>query len=167
MNHELEAIFSRYNLKGSIVIHLIDKKIQIYNPERASERFTPASTFKILNTLIALEEQAISDINDIIRWDGHFYEYPSWNGDQTLASAFKGSCVWFYQELARRIGREKYKKYFEQISFGELSEQFEETNFWLDDSLKISALEQIDFLKEVYQRTLPLVQRTMTFLRKS
>jgi beta-lactamase class D len=160
------SISTPHELVNTITISSIDKHLYIYNPERANKRFTPASTFKILNTLIALEEKAILDLNEVIKWDGYSHKYPSWNCDQTLETAFKGSCVWFYQALAKRVGKEKYREYFKQISYGQLSEQFDETNFWLNNSLKISALEQIDFLRQVYQRTLPFSPTHYDILNK-
>jgi len=80
---------------------------------------------------------------------------PDWNHDQTLESAFKVSCVWCFQELARRIGAEKYRTYLHKLSYGTLYEPFDETTFWLDGSLVISPIEQVEFLKKVYQRSLP------------
>ncbi|MDD1609842.1 MAG: class D beta-lactamase [Methylococcaceae bacterium] len=148
----------------------------IHNESHANRRFSTASTFKILNTLIALEEKAISGKDDVLKWDGHVYDLPDWNRDQTLESAFKVSCVWCYQQLARQVGAEKYRNYLHQVAYGELHEPFEETTFWLDGSLVIGAIEQVEFLKKVYQRTLPfstssyetlqqimLVEKTPTF----
>ncbi|MDD1615964.1 MAG: beta-lactamase, partial [Methylococcaceae bacterium NSP1-2] len=114
--------------------------------------------------------------DDVLKWDGHVYDLPDWNRDQTLESAFKVSCVWCYQQLARQVGAEKYRNYLHQVAYGELHEPFEETTFWLDGSLVIGAIEQVEFLKKVYQRTLPfstssyetlqqimLVEKTPTF----
>jgi beta-lactamase class D len=108
-----------------------------------------------MNTLIAIEEKIISEKDEVLKWDGHIYEIPDWNHDQTLESAFKVSCVWYFQELARRVGAEKYRSYLRKSAYGELREPFDETSFWLDGSLQISAIEQINFLKKVYLRTLP------------
>jgi len=127
----------------------------IHNDLRANQRFTTASTFKILNTLISLEEKVISGKDDVFKWDGHIYSISDWNHDQTLESAFKVSCVWCFQELARRVGIKKYQSYLMESAYGELEEPFDVESFWLDGSLKISTIEQIKFLKKMYQRTLP------------
>jgi beta-lactamase class D len=152
----LAELFERQSIDGTTVISsLHSRKTFIHNDPRANLRVSPASTFKILNTLISLEENAISGKDDVLAWDGHIYAIPDWNHDQTLESAFKVSCVWCFQELARRVGAERYRRELRKADYGELHEPFEETLFWLDGSLVISATEQVDFLKKVYQRSLP------------
>lgn len=163
----LAGLFSQHGMKGTIVISsLHNEKTFIYNEPRANLKFSPASTFKILNTLISLEEKAISGKDDVLKWDGHIYDFPDWNHDQTLESAFKVSCVWCFQELARRVGAEKYRNYLRESAYGELREPFVETTFWLDGSLQISAIEQVDFLKKVYLRTLPFNATSYETLRQ-
>lgn len=159
-----------------VISSLRDGKTFIHNNFRANQRFSAASTFKILNTLIALEEKAISGKDDVLKWNGHVDDVPDWNRDQTLEDAFKVSCVWCFQELARRVGAEKYRKYVRESAYGALREPFEETTFWLDGSLQVSAMEQVNFLEKVYRRALPfslssyetlqhimLVEQTPTF----
>lgn len=152
----LAKLFGQQGIQGTIVISSLHSgKTFIHNDTRAKQRLSTASTFKILNTLISLEEKAITGKDDVLKWDGHVYSFPDWNRDQTLDSAFKASCVWCYQELANRIGVENYRTYLRKSAYGELREPFDVTTFWLDDSLKISAFEQVEFLKKVYLRTLP------------
>lgn len=163
----LAGLFSQHGMKGTIVISsLHNEKTFIYNEPRANLKFSTASTFKILNTLISLEEKAIFGKDDVLKWDGHIYDFPDWNHDQTLESAFKVSCVWCFQELARRVGAEKYRNYLRESGYGELREPFVETTFWLDGSLQISAIEQVDFLKKVYLRTLPFNATSYETLRQ-
>lgn len=153
---EIANLFSQEGVTGTIVIaSLHSGQTFIHNDLRANHRFTSASTFKILNTLISLEEKVISGKDDVFKWDGHIYSISDWNHDQTLESAFKVSCVWCFQELARRVGIKKYQSYLLESVYGELHEPFDGETFWLDGSLKISAMEQVEFLKKVYQRTLP------------
>jgi len=152
----IAKLFVRNGVNGTIVFSsLHSRQTFIHNDRRANQRFSTASTFKILNTLISLEENAISGKDDSLKWDGHIYDLPDWNRDLTLENAFKVSCVWCFQELARRVGKEKYRDYLSKSAYGELHEPFEVTTFWLDGSLKISAMEQVEFLKRVYQRSLP------------
>ena len=101
----------------------------------------------------------------MFKWDGHTYAISNWNHDQTLESAFKVSCVWCFQELARRVGAEKYRDYIRKFSYGELHEPFVETTFWLDGLLKISAIEQVEFLKKIYQRSPPFRTTSYEILR--
>jgi len=163
----IAKIFAQSGVDGTIVISSLHSgKTFIHNALRANRRFPVASTFKILNTLISLEEKAISGKNDVLKWEGHAYDLPDWNRDQTLESAFKVSCVWYFQALARRVGADKYRNYLHKSAYGELCEPFMETTFWLDGSLEISAIEQVEFLKKVYQRSLPFSASSYETLRQ-
>lgn len=166
-DQSIAGIFDRHGVKGAIVVSsLHEGKTFMHNDARANERFTAASTFKILNTLISLEEKAVSSKDDIFKWNGHAYSIPDWNRDQTLESAFKASCVWCYQELARKVGAGKYRAYLRKTGYGELHQPFKTTTFWLDGSLKISAVEQIDILKKIYRRSLPFSTASYDTLRQ-
>jgi len=149
-------LFSKVGVTGALVIESVKTGQRfVHNDTRAREPFTPASTFKVLNTLIALEEGVIAGANAEIPWDGTRYEIAAWNGDQTLESAFKVSCVWCYQDLARRVGMSKYPAYLRQAKYGQFREPLDGEQFWLDGSLKISAEQQVGFLKHVVERSLP------------
>lgn len=162
----LAEVFARHGVEGTIVVSsLRGGQTFVYNDSRAHQRFSPASTFKIPNTLISLEEQVISDKDDVLKWDGQIHEISDWNHDQTLQSAFKVSCVWCFQTLARRIGAERYRAWLQTLNYGELNEPFPVTTFWLDGSLVISAMEQVAFLESVYQRTLPFSASSYDTLR--
>lgn len=165
-SYEIEKLFTERGITGTIVISALhSEKTFIYNTPRANQRFSTASTFKILNTLIALEEKVLSGKDDVIKWDGTIYDFPGWNQDQTLENAFKVSCVWFYQELAKRIGVKKYQYYQQMSDYGQLSDNFNGETFWLDGSLQISAMEQVDFLKKIYHRTLPFSESSYEILK--
>ncbi|MEY2666895.1 MAG: hypothetical protein RLZZ384_1066, partial [Pseudomonadota bacterium] len=166
-DEQIAKIFTKYGVNGTIIISSLDNKhVFIHNDVRANTKFSPASTFKIPNTLIALEEDVILGKDDSIKWDGTLYSYPNWNHDHTLASAFNVSCVWCFQKLAKRVGVDKYHQYLAAINYGELQNPFEVTTFWLDNSLKISPTEQIDFLRKLYQRTLPFNAHSYDTLRE-
>lgn len=160
-------VFHEAEVEGTVqILALASGQHYTYNPQRASTRFVPASSFKVINTLIALECSAISSVDETIRWDGSVNDrFPAWNTDQTLKSAFQYSCVWFYQELARRVGSDNYRQYLKTCSFGELSSNFEISTFWLDGSLTVSAQEQVNFLAGVDRRELPFSARSYDALR--
>ena len=163
----IAELFAQRDIKGAIVISSLRSGQKfIHNDPRANRRFPAASTFKILNTLISLEEKAISGKDDVFKWNGHAYAISDWNRDLTLESAFKVSCVWCFQELARRVGPEKYRNYLLKSAYGELHEPFVETTFWLDGSLEISAIEQVEFLKRICQRALPFSTASYETLRQ-
>jgi len=158
---QLASIFAEHQLKGTMVLSTLYGQSEfIHNEPRAKQRFSAASTFKIPNSLIALEEKVIADKNDIIKWNGTQYSYPPWNGDQTLTSAYRISCVWCYQHFARQIGAQKYRQYLSDIKYGHLKQAFNTTTFWLDNGLTISAREQIAFLKKLYLQQMPFSQHS-------
>lgn len=163
----LAKVFADRDVRGAIVISSLDgNQGFIHNDARAQQRFPCASTFKILNTLIALEEQVVQGKDDRLKWDGQIHDFPDWNQDQTLESAFKVSCVWCYQDFARAIGAETYRRYLAASAYGELHEPFDETAFWLDGSLKISAVEQVRFLQKMHRRELPFSPHAYATLRE-
>ena len=163
---ELENIFKNKQVDGTIVIESLNsKKIYIHNEQRAKTLFSPASTFKIPNTLIALNEKLITK-DSIIVWDKKIREYEFWNKDQTLQTAFKNSCVWCYQEFASRIGNEKYKKYLKELNYGNKNLGIDVTNFWLDESLEITVFDQLKFLKRLYKNELPFKIEDMNLLKE-
>ncbi|MBX7133824.1 MAG: class D beta-lactamase [Fimbriimonadaceae bacterium] len=165
-DQELAGLFSQVGVKGTIIIApLQGAGVFVHDEQRSRQRFPVASTFKILNTLIALEEGAISD-GDELRWDGISREIADWNHNQTLESAFRTSCVWCFQDLARKVGATKYESYLSAVAYGELKRPFEETRFWLDGSLKASAAEQVTLLKQIYHRSLPFRNSSYETLRR-
>ncbi len=158
-------IFKKYNTKGTIVLkNLTTDTTIIYNQKRSQEQFSPASTFKILNSLILLKENIIG-VDDTIKWD-KVNRSKSWDKDFTMKTAFNASCVWFYQELSRRLTKETYQKYLSEINYGNKTISKEIDNFWLDNSLKISAIEQVEFLTKVVDYQLPFDTLTVDKLKE-
>ena len=158
--------FNRHRIEGTMVIEsLKGDERYVFNDIRAKTPLLPASTFKIPNTLIALD-QGVVDENSIIVWDKVERMLPSWNQDQTLESAFKNSCVWCYQRFARGIGLEKYQSYLKKLHYGNEKVGRDIERFWLDGELRISAYEQIAFLKKLYLNQLPFSLEHLTLLKK-
>jgi beta-lactamase class D len=164
---DLAKLFLDRGVEGAILIARLDGKVNyVHNPRRSEARFIPASTFKIPNTLIALDEGVIKDELEVIKWDGKDKGFDSWNKDQTLETAFPLSCVWFYQDLARRIGRDKYVSHLKKMGYGNENPGPELTTFWLDGDLRISAREQIDFLGKLYNESLPYQKGHMALVKR-
>ena len=136
---------------------------RIFNAERCRRPFIPASTFKILNSLIALEHDVIG-LDDTLRWDGVQRQIQSWNQDQCMRDAFQRSCVWFYQELARRIGQRRMRAAVEAAGYGNRDIGGGIDRFWLDGALRITPEQQIAFLRRLWNDDLPFspdAQRTV------
>ncbi|MDQ5944620.1 MAG: beta-lactamase class, partial [Pseudomonadota bacterium] len=161
----IAGLFANASVSGTLLIESAagDRRF-VHNDARAQKPFTPASTFKIMNTLIAVEHGAIT-AKATIPWDGVEREMADWNRDQTLAGAFRVSCVWCYQLLAQRVGAAAYPARIREAGYGSLREPFDVTQFWLDGSLMVSAAQQVDFLRRLIARSLPYSTSTYDTLR--
>lgn len=126
-----------------------------YHPERCRQRVSPMSTFKVLNALISLECGVATGPEFTLPWDGVRRSLETWNRDQTLRSAFSGSCVWYFQALAERVGAARMQKWVTAAHYGNMDTSGGLTRFWLESSLKISPDEQVDFLRRLHARQLP------------
>jgi beta-lactamase class D len=166
---ERERDFSKYfgGLNGAFVLFDNSTNTYVrYHPEQCKRRFSPASTFKIPNSLIGLETGVIPDQHFIIPWDSVQRGVSEWNRDHDLQSAIKYSVVWYYQELARRVGSVRMKSYLEQMDYGNMDNSGSVDAFWLGSTLLISADEQILFLKKLYESTLPFSRRSMDIVKQ-
>jgi len=142
------------DVHGTLIIESLDGTDSIvHNDSRAAERYSPASTFKIVNTLIGLDQQIVTSRDSRFAWDGVERDVPAWNRDQTLASAFAVSCVWCYQQIARRAGPEVYLRDLERLNYGNGAVGDAVDRFWLNGVLQISAREQVEVLRGIVSGT--------------
>ncbi len=132
-----------------------------YHPEQCRVRSTPCSSFKVLNSLIALETGVASGPDFRLPWDGTQYSIEPWNHDQTLRSAFSVSCVWYFQALATRVGLARYQQILPKVGYGNNDVTGGATQFWLQSSLTISPDEQVEFLRRLHTRKLPFSDKTV------
>src|SRR6187200_218083 len=128
---------------------------------RSGDDKLPASTFKIPNSIIALETGVVEDPDkDIFKWDGVTRSIAAWNQDHTLRSAIAVSAVPVYQEIARRIGAERMQKYLDLFEYGNRDIGGGIDQFWLTGNLRIDPVEQVDFVDRLRRRTLPVSKRS-------
>jgi bla regulator protein BlaR1 len=141
----------------------------IYNEPQSQKRLSPCSTFKIYNSLIGLETGVLDheDVYTLYKWNGYRYDFPYWNHDHTLASATKESVVWYFQELASRIGEKRMQEYLDKINYGNHDISGGLTTFWLRSSLQISAMEQVNLLNKLYSDQLPFSSETKAVVTKN
>lgn len=151
---------------GSITLYHLESDIWMYSDSSDAIKPTlPASTFKILNSAIALETGAILSKDETLEWDGTENTFfgtriDAWNEDTDLKTAFKNSTVWFYVELANRIGREQYAEYLNTASYGNGDLSEEGGDFWNYGKFGVSPENQIQFLKDFYLEKLPFSEST-------
>ncbi|WP_346291686.1 class D beta-lactamase [Sphaerothrix gracilis] len=160
--------FQDLGVEGSIMIYdsKNDRTFQ-HNPERNTTGFLPASTYKILNSLIALETGVISDEIAVLTWDGIQRTVPQWNRDLNMKEAIRLSAVWFYQVLARRIGHERMRDWVAQVGYGnqQIGSSEDIDQFWLQGELRITPQEQIQFLRRFYEGDLPFSERSISIVK--
>jgi beta-lactamase class D len=150
------------------------------NKARCRERFTPFSTFKIPNSLIGLETNVLTEAETMLRWAPERFpeavnwtQPPSvnWKHDHTLRSAMNDSVVWYYREVARRVGEQRMRQMVKRFDYGnrEVSGVWDSpqlfTAFWLNGSLRISADEQVAFLRRFYAGKLPVSPRATQIVK--
>ena len=155
------------DFKGCFI--LFDKnrnEYSIFNETKSQTRISPCSTFKIVNSLFGLDTGVLQDENTLFKWGGEKYSISEWNKDQTMASAFRDSVVWYYQKVASGVGTDRMQKYLNSISYGDANMSGGLTHFWLDSTLKISPLEQIELLKRFYSYQLPFSTRNIDIVKK-
>ncbi|HTN46785.1 MAG TPA: penicillin-binding transpeptidase domain-containing protein [Flavipsychrobacter sp.] len=141
------------------------EEVFYYNKERCLKRFAPASTFKIFNSLVGLETAIAPDEQLVIKWDSVNRWNSEWNRDMTMREAFKVSNVGYYQELARRIGKDYLQHYLDTVQYGNKNMRGKMDEFWLNDTLQISADEQLGFVKKLYFDELPFSERSQRIVR--
>jgi beta-lactamase class D len=131
-------------------------KFTVYNLARYRDSsYLPASTFKIINSLIGLQTGKISSDTMTIKWDGVKRQFDSWNKDLTMYEAFRASAVPYYQEVARRIGKDTMQFWLDSLSYGTKKITTAVDTFWLDNSLKITPDEELGLVKRLYFDQLP------------
>jgi beta-lactamase class D len=139
----------------------------MHNLERFRDSaFTPASTFKIVNTLIGLQTGDISNDSMVIQWNGRPSGRPECDEDLSMYRAFRLSCPPWYQELARRIGKDTMQRWLDSLSYGNKKISAIDT-FWLDNSLKIRPDEQLGLVKRLYFNQLPFFNVNQAIVRKA
>ncbi len=139
-------------------------QIFLYNLERCSRRMAPASTYKIMNALMALETSVVPDEQFIMPWDG-VKRRPEWDTAMNLKQAFAVSNVPFFQELARRLGPVESQKWLDTVRYGNKRIGPKVDEYWLNDTLQITPDEQVGFVKKLYFDKLPFSQRTQRIVR--
>lgn len=167
IDNDLKQYFDRYKVTGTFALFdNAQSHFTIYDSANYRKRFSPASTFKIMNSLIGLEKGVIYDEKMIIKWDAVERMRKEWNQDLTMEQAFKFSSVPYYQEVARRIGRDTMQYWIDSVHYGNQNISGAIDSFWLNNTLRISPDEQLGLVKRLYFEQLPFQKRTQQIVRK-
>ena len=170
-DNSLVKYFDQHQLKGTFA--LFDNgtgEFTVYNMDRYRDSaYLPASTFKIVNSLIGIETGVVKDSATVIPWDGITRAIPEWNHDLKMHEAFTYSCVPWFRELARRIGKDTMQHWLDTLGYAQLHGKVVIKNnldtFWLDNSVKVTADEQLGLVKKLYFNQLPFQPRSQRMVK--
>jgi beta-lactamase class D len=164
---ELAKRFFDLGTEGTFVGYKVDDYLIVASDKiRSGEDRLPASTFKVPNSLIALETGVVADPDkDIFKWDGTTRSIEAWNRDHTLRTAIAASVVPVYQEIARRVGAERMQKYVDLLDYGNRNIGGGIDQFWLTGDMRIDPMQQIDFLDRLRRGVLPVSKRSQELVR--
>lgn len=170
--------YSQYfnGIDGCAVLYDNQNKIYyFYNKNLCNVQSTPCSTFKIISTLMGLKNGVLSSEDSTMNYNGTIYPIETWNENLTLKDAFKNSCVWYYRQVIDKVGKDEVQKELNQLKYGNcdiskwngsLEAPFPDVNgFWLDSSLKISALEQVNILRNIFEGNTEYSQYNIDILK--
>jgi beta-lactamase class D len=172
IHNEFKTYFDNCDVEGTIVI--FDNNNQewiVSDTVDIKTESLPASTFKIINLLIALETKTIKDENEVVKWVGKTdtvkYGYrPEIYHDMSVKEAFGVSAGWVFIELAKKIGKEKYKKYLSACNYGNLNLTEKNDDFWNFGNFAISPVNQVEFIKKLYEEKLPFSKRNIAIVKR-
>ena len=174
IDNSIEKYFDSNHVKGTFGLYDNGTgQFTIYNLSRFKDSaYLPASTFKIVNSLVGLETGKIVNEKMPIAWDGIVRRYPNgdtakgWNKDLTAEEAFKASAVPYFQEVARRIGKDTMQRWLDSLKYGTRKIKTKIDTFWLDNSLKVTPDEEMGLVKKLYFGQLPFQKRTQDIVKQ-
>ena len=159
------ADWSEYfnGLNGTAVVYDIsNRRYTVYNSDLALTRSSPCSTFKIISSLIALENGIFEPEDSTRDWSGEIFWNEDWNKDIDFTEAFRTSCVWYYRQVIDDIGKDMMQKELDKLQYGNCDISDWEgrlntnnnnralTGFWLESSLMISPKEQVEVMERIF-----------------
>ena len=160
--------FEARGVRGTFVLfEPASDRYLVLDLPRARRGFLPASTFKIVNALVGLEVGSVTDENEVFHWDGKPKMRAAWERDHTLVSGMRESVVWMFQEIARRTGKQRMREWLDKLQYGNADIRGGIDLFWLQGNLRVSAMEQVDFLRRLAEGALPMSQRSQRLVRQA
>lgn len=177
----VEVDWSSYfnGLNGTAVVYdVASQKYTIYNRDLAVTRCSPCSTFKIISSLIALENGIIEPENSTRTWSGEIFWNEDWNKDIDFQEAFHTSCVWYYRQVIDDIGEDLMQRELDRLQYGngDISDWEGRLNtnnsnraltgFWIESSLMISPKEQVEVMERIFGKDSDYLEETQNELKQ-
>ncbi|MFS0647425.1 BlaR1 family beta-lactam sensor/signal transducer [Siminovitchia sp. 179-K 8D1 HS] len=166
IDEDLSSYFNGYD--GSFVLYDPSKNhYQIYNRKMGEQRVSPNSTYKIYSALFALETNVISPNNNDQIWDGTVYPYKEWNTNQSLSTALGSSVNWYFQNIDQQVGKKQLQYYFHKINYGNEDLSGNLDSYWIESSLKISPIEQVQILYAFDENTFGFKEKNIRAVKNA
>ena len=177
----VEADWSNYfnGLNGTAVVYdATNQQYTIYNRDLAVTQSSPCSTFKIISSLIALENGIIEPENSTRTWSGEIFWNEDWNKDIDFPEAFRTSCVWYYRQVIDDIGQDLIQRELDRLQYGNCDISDWEgrlntnnsnralTGFWIESSLLISPVEQVEVMERIFGDNSAYSEKTQAELKQ-
>ena len=163
---DLSSYFGTYD--GSFVFYNLDHDSwNIYNIEQAAHRISPDSTYKIYDALFGLEEGVIHCNDSLLKWNKELYDFEEWNADQTLQTAMASSVNWYFQSIDTQLGTSRIQNYLHKINYGNEDTKGGISAYWLESSLKISPVEQVELLVSLYDNSFDFSQKNVDAVKEA
>lgn len=167
INNDLKKYFDSAQVTGSFsLLNNQSGNITVYNMELDTQRFSPATTFDIINTLVGVETGVIVDDKMVVKWDGIQKTDSSWNKDLNLKEAFQTDATPYFQSIASSIGKDKMQFWLDTLQYGNKKIGASIDSFWLNNQLRISPDEQVGLMFQLYFDKLPFSKYAQQIVRK-
>jgi len=171
---DLSDIFNSIN--GCAVLYSPkNNQYLYYNKTICEQEVSPFSTFKIISALLGLDNGVVNNESSTMNYNGTKYPNPKWNKNLTLKEAFQSSCIWYFKQIVDTIGANKMQEALNDLQYGNRDitqwqgsgiNTFEDLNgFWLDSSLKISPIEQVQVLSKIFEEKSKFVSSNIEVLK--
>lgn len=163
---DLSGYFHDY--EGSFVLYDMNADYYtIYNQDQSTLRISPNSTYKIFSALLGLEANVISPDHSTMKWNGIPYPFDAWNQDHDLSSAMAYSVTWYFQKLDQMLQEDKIEAYLKQINYGNHDISGGLAGYWLESSLRISPVEQVQLLRDFYINKFQFEQKNIQAVKEA
>lgn len=166
-------------LNGSAVVYdAANRRYTMYNGDLAVTRSSPCSTFKIISSLIALENGIFEPEDSTREWSGEVFWNEDWNKDIDFNEAFRTSCVWYYRQVIDDIGKDMMQEELDKLQYGNCDISDWEgrlntnnnnralTGFWIESSLMISPKEQVEVMERIFGENSDYSEETQNELKQ-